>query len=316
MTDDPTGQFLADMVDGLKRDQKHIHCKYLYDERGSELFDAICRTPEYYVTRADLALHEAHLPEIAHHIGPQAHIIEFGSGSGVKTRKLLASLESPRAYTPIEISASALEAATGQLQAEFPDLRIHPLQADYTQPIDAEALRLDPPARRRIVYFPGSTISNFEHEEAVEFLRRMGRIAGAEGAILIGVDLLKSPERLIAAYDDDQGITAEFNRNLLFRMRDELGALINPEDFEHEARFNAEFGRIEMHLKAIRETVIEIDGHRFEFRPGETIHTENSHKYSIEGFRDLAREAGLESAKCWTDPQGLFSMHWVVGEQV
>lgn len=306
-------QFRADAVAGLGGARKSIPCKYLYDARGSELFEEICRTEEYYVTRADLALHEHHLPEISQRIGPGAHIIEFGSGAGLKTRRLLASLRSLRAYTPIEISAAALEASLQDLGESFPDLDIRPVQADYTRPIDDELLELDPPAKRRIVYFPGSTISNFSHPEAVDFLRRMKRIASAKGAILIGVDLLKSPDRLVAAYDDSAGVTAAFNRNLLHRLARELDADIDPDAFRHEARFNRNEGRIEMHLVSDRRTRIRIDGHDFDFEPGESIHTENSYKYSTEGFCKLAARAGLESAKHWTDPDELFSMHWLEG---
>lgn len=307
----PADQFRIDVVAGLSAPQKSIPCKYLYDARGSDLFEKICRTEEYYVTRADLALHQSHLPEISDRIGPGAHIIEFGSGAGLKTRRLLASLRSPRAYTPIEISAAALETSLRELAESFPDLHIQPVQADYTRPIGDDLFELSPPAKRRIVYFPGSTISNFDHDEAIAFLGRMKRIATTNGAILIGVDLLKSRERMEAAYDDAGGVTAEFNRNLLVRLARDLNAEVEPEAFRHEARFNREMGRIEMHLVATRTTHITIGDHRFEFEPGESIHTENSYKYSIEDFQKLAARAGLESAKHWTDPDDLFSMHWL-----
>jgi L-histidine Nalpha-methyltransferase len=302
---------MAHVIDGLRRQPRHIHCKYLYDKRGSELFDQICKTDDYYVTRADLALHEAHLGEISEQVGPDAHVIEFGSGSGIKTRRWLESLQSPRAYTPIEISAAALESSVSGLKRTFPDLDVRPVQADYTQQIAGELLRLDPPARRRIVYFPGSTISNFAPEEAVGFLRRMRNIAGADGAILIGVDLLKPEETLLRAYDDREGITAAFNRNLLLRLQRELGARLDIEAFDHLACFDPALGRIEMHLVANRPTRIEIGSHRFKFDAGDGIHTENSYKYTVEGFTSLARRAGLSSTHVWTDPEGLFSMHWL-----
>ncbi|MFW5927241.1 MAG: L-histidine N(alpha)-methyltransferase [Wenzhouxiangella sp.] len=308
-------QFRADVLAGLAAPQKAIPCKYLYDERGSELFDRICRTDDYYVTRADLALHENSLPEIARRIGTGAHIIEFGSGTGLKTRRLLASLHEPRAYTPIEISTAALEASVTDLGRAFPDLDIHPVQADYTRQIDERLFELDPPAARRVVYFPGSTIGNFDRNEAIGFLERMGRIAGRGGAILIGVDLLKSRDRLQAAYDDSEGITAEFNRNLLIRLERELGAQVDPDVFRHEARFDRDRGRVEMHLVAKRSTAIVLDGRRFELLPGESIHTENSYKYSLEGFRDLAVRAGLRAEAHWTDPENLFSMHWLRQDQ-
>lgn len=304
-------QFLEDTLSGLQQPQKSIPCKYLYDERGSKLFEAICQTSEYYVTRAELALHEQHAGEIAERIGPRAHIIEFGSGSGLKTRKLLANLEQPRAYTPIEISSAALALTTRELRSAFPEITIHPLQADYTQPIDEKSFRLDPAPRRRVAYFPGSTISNFDHDQAAGFLGRMRSIVGSDGVVLVGVDLIKPVARLLAAYDDAEGVTAQFNRNVLHRLRRELGAHIDVDAFDHEARFNEDYKRIEMHLVARYRTRIDIGEHRFDLEPGESIHTENSHKYSQKNFRALAARAGLESVACWKDPEGLFSMHWL-----
>jgi len=303
--------FLKDVLAGLSARPRRLPCKYFYDARGSELFEAICECPEYYVTRADLALHEAHLREISEMIGPEAHVIEFGSGAGIKTRKLLAGLESPRAYTPIEISASALAASARDLENAFSDIEIRPLKADYTLDIDADRLNLDPPSRRRVVYFPGSTIGNFNHAEALAFLERMKRIARPGGAILIGVDLMKPEQQLVAAYDDAAGITAAFNLNLLARIQRELGAAVELDAFAHEARFNPEECRIEMHLIAQRPTTIRLDGQAFTFATGESIHTENSHKYSVKDFRALAARAGLKSSQVWKDPDGLFSMHWL-----
>jgi len=305
-------QFQNDVITGLACEPRRIPCKYFYDAHGSELFERICQTDDYYVTRADLALHETHLGEICALIGPQAHIIEFGSGAGVKTRKLLAGLNQPRAYTPIEISASALNAATRELKEAFPEIDIHPLRADYTEQLSMEALQLEPPARRRVVYFPGSTIGNFSRDEAVFFLARMARlIDGFEGGLLIGVDLLKKRDILVRAYDDREGITAAFNRNLLLRMKRELDAELELEAFDHEARFNNDENRVEMHLVANRPTVIRLAGQAFSFNAGQSIHTENCHKYSVHDFRRLADAAGLVSQKVWKDPDGLFSMHWL-----
>lgn len=303
--------FMDEVIAGLSATPATLPCKYLYDAKGSELFEAICATSDYYVTRADLALHEAHIDEISRRIGPNAHIIEFGSGAGVKTHTLLAGLDHPRAYTPIEISSSALEASVRELEAAFPAIDIRPLQADYTQQIDARFLALDPPANRRIVYFPGSTIGNFERDEAREFLKRMRNIAGHDGALLIGVDLLKPVERLLRAYDDQDNLTARFNLNLLEHIQRVLKADIQIDAFRHEARFNPTLSRVEMHLVATRPTTIDLNGRTFEFDTGQSIHTENSHKYSIDSFRQLAAEAGLDSSQAWTDPQGLFSMHWL-----
>ncbi len=305
------GEFLEDVLAGLNSSPRTLPCKYFYDQRGSELFEAICECPEYYVTRADLALHEAHLDEISAMIGPDAHVIEFGSGAGIKTHKLLSSLDAPRAYTPIEISKSALAASALELEQEFPEIDIRPLQADYTQDIDADRLNLEPPSRRRVIYFPGSTIGNFDQAEALAFLKRMGKMARSHGAVLIGVDLMKSVDQLIAAYDDKQGQTAAFNINLLKRMQRELGADIEIDAFAHEARFNRDQSRIEMHLVARRRTRLRVGEQDFDFDLGDTIHTESSHKYSISDFQALARRAGLIPLQVWTDPEDLFSMHWI-----
>lgn len=303
--------FRRDVLAGLSARPRKLSLKYLYDARGSELFEQITRQPEYYLTRADLALHEQHLPEIAARIGRQAHIIELGSGAGTKTRLLLSSLDQPAAYTPIEISAAALEQSARTLQALFPGLPIRPLQADYLAWIDDEKLLLDPPARRRVLYFPGSTLGNFDPEEAAGFLQRMGIMAGPGGAILIGIDLIKSRAQMISAYDDAQGVIAAFNLNLLERLQRELKARLEPADFAHEARWNEERSRIELHLTAQRETRIDVDRRLFRFGPGESIHTGSSYKYSIASFAALAADAGLVSRQVWLDPEGLFSMHWL-----
>jgi dimethylhistidine N-methyltransferase len=304
-------QFRSDVLAGLSAGRRSLPCKYLYDERGSELFESICETNDYYVTRADLALHEAHLDEIESAIGPDAHIIEFGSGAGIKIRKILGHADHLRAYTPIEISGEALAQSVAALAEEFPKMEIRPLEADYTQDIPAEHFRLDPPAARRVIYFPGSTISNFTHEEAHAFISRMARIAGPGGGALIGVDLIKPTERLERAYNDSEGVTAEFNKNLLKRLQKELGASLDESAFQHEARYDNSENRIEMHLVANRDTWIELDDQRFDFKAGESIHTENSHKYSIEGFRSLIQGTGLHPVDCWTDPEGLLSMHYL-----
>ncbi len=301
--------FLNDVVEGLSSVPRSLPCKYLYDARGSDLFEAICQSDDYYVTRADITLHENHLVEIAKLIGTEAHVIEFGSGAGIKTELLLKALDHPRAYTPIEISPAALESSVAELTLRFPDLDIVPLEADYTQDINPDDLLLNPAASRRLVYFPGSTIGNFARSDAHLFLKRMGKIAQSNGLILIGVDLVKSPETLIRAYDDSQGITAQFNKNILLRMQTELGAELDLAAFEHEARWNDALKRIEMHLVASHATTLSIDEHHFELMAGESIHTENSHKYSIDGFQALTREAGLEPKCYWLDPEGQFSMH-------
>lgn len=304
--------FRREVIEGLSARPRSLPCKYLYDAKGSRLFEKICETDDYYVTRADLEIHHTYLKEIAQSIGPNAHIIEFGSGAGIKTRLLLQALQEPRAYSPIEISSSALQESISQLAQEFPSLEILPLLADYTQSIDPEALVLDPPARRRVVYFPGSTIGNFPHDQARDFLGRMRHIARTSGAVLIGVDLMKSVDILLKAYDDSQGVTAKFNKNLLNRLQTELGAQLCIDDFDHEARFNQGLNRVEMHLVAVRDTCINLGDQEFHLSAGETIHTESSHKYSIEAFTSLAAQAGLSSITHWMDSQQLFSMHYLV----
>lgn len=315
MTPEERAGFAADLKTALQSTEPAIPCKYLYDERGSALFEQICATEDYYVTRADLALHEAHLDEIVDAIGPGAHIIELGSGAGIKIRHILAAAERPRAYTAIEISADALQQSLAALRERFPDLEIHGLKADYTRDIPGETFRLEPEARRRVVYFPGSTISNFTHREAHAFLCRMANMAGAGGAVLIGVDLAKSPERLERAYDDRDGVTAAFNLNLLQRLRNDLGAQLDLDDWRHRALYNESEQRIEMHLEALKATTIAFDGVERRFEPGQRIHTENSHKYSIESFRALLDGTGLKLSTTWTDPEGLFSMHWLEREE-
>ena len=310
MSDKEKRDFQADVISGLSASPRSLPCKYLYDERGSELFEGICETDDYYVTRADLALHQAHLDEIANCVGPNAHIIEFGSGAGIKIRIILEATH-PRAYTPIEISGEALAQSVAELAEQFPALAIYPLQADYTQPVPYEHLELDPPARHRVVYFPGSTISNFTHDEAHDFLSRMARIAGPGGGVLIGVDLIKPTERLERAYDDSDGVTAAFNLNLLRRLEKELGAKLDHDAFRHRATWNDELQRIEMHLVAERPTAIELAGRRFEFEVDDFIHTESSHKYTIDGFIELVKGTGLHSVTTWTDPENLFSMHYL-----
>lgn len=309
-------QFLSDVVAGLSQEQKTLPCKYLYDEDGSRLFEAICDTDEYYVTRSDLQLLDQYLPEMAQLIGPGVHVIEFGSGAGVKTHHLLAALDQPRAYTPIEISASALEASATELRQAFPKIEIRPLQGDYTRDIPSSALTLEPQDAKRLVFFPGSTISNFTHQEAADFLGRIRRMiqpqdAREKGGLLIGVDLIKSLDILIPAYDDAQGVTRDFNLNLLQRINRELGADFQVDRFRHEARYNTEHSRIEMHLVSTEQQQVRVNGHQFSFQPGETIHTENSHKYSIDSFTRLAAASGLRVVKSWTDAQGLFSTHYL-----
>lgn len=309
--------FLQDALTGLAKSEPEVSSKYLYDELGSVLFEAICVTPEYYVTRTDLKILDYHLPEISPCIGPQAHVIEFGSGAGVKTSHLLDSLEQPTAYSPIEISAAALEVSAAHLRRQFPNLRIHPVQADYTKPISPENLDICQDCKTRVVYFPGSTIGNFTLDQARHFLQRIQKIVSKflpeiNGGLLIGIDLMKPMDVLIPAYDDAAGVTAAFNKNLLARMNNELGADFDLSLWDHEARFNAELQRVEMHLVSKQAQTVTLGGQTFEFAAGVSIHTENSHKYTLEGFSAMAAEAGLELKQYWSDPNQWFATCYFV----
>ncbi len=299
--------FLREVIDGLNQDPKILPCKYLYDERGSELFESICDLEEYYQTRTELAIMEAYAGEMADIAGPRCLLIELGSGSSLKTRVLLDHLEDPAGYVPIEISHTMLEQTARELAQEYPDLTITPICADYTAAVDLPAQVRD--LKNRLVYFPGSTIGNFHPDAAIAFLSRMASLAGPTGGVLIGVDMKKDREILVRAYDDARGITAAFNLNLLERINRELGGTFSLETFRHEARYNAEAGRIEMHLVSLCDQEVSIGkGHTVEFAAGESVRTECSYKYHPQEFAALAGRAGLEQAKVWMDSQRLFSV--------
>lgn len=303
------GSFLDDVITGLSQPQKTLSPKYFYDQRGCELFEAICELPEYYPTRTEMAMMQARGREIAQRLGPDCALIEYGSGSSRKTRVLISALN-PVAYVPIDIAGEHLKASAVDLAGAFPGLRIIAVCADYSRPLalpDINHLG----ARRRIVYFPGSTIGNFTVPEAREFLHHARRLVGAGGAMLVGVDLKKNHDVLHAAYNDAQGVTAAFNVNLLARINRELGADFDLVAFRHLAFYNADAGRIEMHLASLKDQKVTLGGNAFSFRAGETIHTENSYKYSVAEFQALARAAGFEPEACWTDPQQLFSVHYL-----
>lgn len=303
------GGFLEDVITGLSRPQKELSPKYFYDERGCELFEAICELPEYYPTRTEIAMMRDRVGEMARHLGPGCLLIEYGSGSGRKTRILIDALQ-PLAYVPIDIAARQLAASCAELARTFPRLAIIAVCADYSRPFALAELD-GLAARRRIIYFPGSTIGNFTVPEAGAFLANARAIVGAGGGLLIGVDLKKDPARLHAAYNDAQGVTAEFNLNLLARINRELGADFDLAAFRHRAFYHAAMGRIEMHLESLKDQQVTVAGRSFRFRRGETIHTENSYKYSVAEFQALARGAGFEPVECWTDPERLFAVHYL-----
>ncbi len=296
--------FAAEVIAGLTAKPKRLPPKYFYDSVGSVLFDQITRLPEYYPTRCELALLHDNAPAMASLFPPGCALIEFGSGSSRKARILLRAAATVEAYVPVDISGDFLQQDAARLRRDFPHLAIHPVVADFT-------VLTEPPAaiasRPRAGFFPGSTIGNFEPHEAAAFLRRAGRILGAGSLFVVGVDLVKAPDILYRAYNDAEGVTAKFNLNLLARINRELGANFSLAAFEHRAFYNAERNRIEMHLASTKRQKVKLSGTTIEFCAGETIHTENSYKYSIESFQALARGSGWSPLKVWSD--GLFSVH-------
>ena len=293
---------------GLGREAKELPCKFFYDERGSALFDEICRVPEYYLTRTEIAILDEYAPEIAAQIGPHCRLIELGSGASVKVRILLGALDSPAAYVPVDISREWLREAAAQLAADFPKLRVVAVCADYTRPFPLPAL--PGPAGKRVGFFPGSTIGNFEPEGVVRFLGNCAELLGPGGEMLIGVDLKKDPDILEAAYNDRAGVNAAFNLNLLERINRELGGDLDIDRFEHVAVYDAQKGRMELYVKSLADQRATIAGRQFRFAKGELIHTENSYKYAIAEFHALARRAGFQPVHTWTDKNDLFSVHY------
>jgi L-histidine Nalpha-methyltransferase len=298
---------LDDVLRGLAQPQKSIPSLYFYDRRGSELFDAITRLPEYYPTRTEIGILETHGAEMAAALGAGVRLIELGSGSALKTGLLLARLDAPAAYVPVEISRQHLLEAAARIAADFPDLEVLPVTADFTEPFELPEPRRRA-VRRNVAFFPGSTIGNFPKSMAAGLLRVTRREVESGGAMLIGVDLVKDREILERAYNDGAGVTAEFNRNLLVRLNRELGADFDPRAFRHQAVWDEVCGRIEMRLVSTRAQSVAIAGRVFPFAAGEVLVTEYSHKYSLDGFRVLAEDNGFAVSRIWTDPQALFSV--------
>ncbi|MBM3506995.1 MAG: L-histidine N(alpha)-methyltransferase [Alphaproteobacteria bacterium] len=296
--------FLADVLDGLSRPDKSLPSKYLYDRQGSELFDQITELPEYYLPRAEGALLQRALPEIAPLIAPRTQLVEYGAGSLRNVRALLDLMEEPAAYVPIDISADHLLAGGRELARAYPKLKVVPCAADFTTP-----LHLMLPPGPKLAFFPGSTIGNFTPAEAEPFLRGVARLVGRHGALLVGVDVKKDPRVLWRAYNDVEGITAAFNRNVLTRINREIGAGFDPHRFLHFAPYDEAEGRVEMRLVSDRTQAVYVAGRLFCFRAGESIHTENSYKYSVLEFRNLARRAGFKPLRTWNDKH--FSLHFL-----
>ncbi len=297
--------FHADVIAGLSGQTKRLSPKFFYDERGSQLFDAITRLPEYYPTRTEIGLLQRYGEDMAGMLGNDGLLFELGSGSDTKIRVLLDALQ-PQAYAPIDISREPLRLSAGAIAKDHPQLEVHAICTDYSKPLELPGF-FD--AQRRAAFFPGSSIGNFDPAQARDLLRSIARLLGPDGRLLIGVDLRKAPARLHAAYNDRQGITAQFNLNLLTRINRELDADFDIAAFRHRAFYNEKLGRIEMHLVATAPQRVRIDGCCFEFQAGESIHTENSYKFSIEEFQTLAAQAGLASLRVWQDDDALFSVH-------
>ncbi|MGH8557867.1 MAG: L-histidine N(alpha)-methyltransferase [Burkholderiales bacterium] len=301
-------EFLSDVIDGLSNSPKSLPSKYFYDKTGSLLFERICTLDEYYLTRVELQLLTSIRDELAASIGPEAAIIEPGAGAGIKIQTLLDILESPVLYAPLDISEDFLLSSVKAVQRRFPSLHILPLIGDFTRAMHWPKPQI---VDRRVVFFPGSTLGNFEPDDAVSFLKNIRALIGGKGALILGVDMVKPVAMLEAAYDDRQGVTQAFNKNLLVRINNELGGNFDPDRFSHKAFFNETANRIEMHLESRVDQEVKIDGHRFKLRKHERIHTENSHKFTLESIHNLTEQAGLNCVRHWLDEDRFFSIHFL-----
>jgi dimethylhistidine N-methyltransferase len=303
-----SSDFLADVIAGLSSNPRTLPCKYFYDERGAALFQRICELPEYYTTRTEIDILDRNRAEIASQIGANIELIGLGTGAGTKTRILIEALKDAAVYIPVDISEKQLRESTALFQKIFPNLEILPVCADYLQPVTLPSPRRK--AARNVVYFPGSTIGNFEPDEALEFLCRIANVCRENGGLLIGVDLKKDQHLLEAAYNDSVGVTAQFNLNLLDRLNRELGADFDLDQWRHRAIYNSSAGRIEMHLISEIDQFVHLDEHKFHFRRGEKITTEFSYKYAPEEFAALAGKAGFQFVRMWTDDARLFGVFY------
>ncbi len=303
-----TSEFFSDVVAGLSSEPRTLPCKYFYDARGAALFQKICELPEYYITRTEIDILDRHRAEIAAHLGANIELIGLGTGAGTKTRILIEALEKPAVYIPVDISEKQLRQSTGLFRQIFPTLEILPVCADYLQPFDLPSARHK--AARNIVYFPGSTIGNFDPIGATEFLQRVVDLCGRDGGLLIGVDLQKDRHVIEAAYNDKAGITAQFNLNLLVRANREIGADFDLRHWRHYANYDSSNGRIEMYLISEADQRVRIEDRQFNFRTGERILTEYSYKHTRESFAALAENAGFDFQKMWTDEEALFGIFY------
>ena len=301
--------FFSETIAGLSGSPRTLPCKFFYDERGARLFQAICELPEYYITRTELQILRVRGAEIASKLGTEIELIGLGTGAGTKTQILLEELDRPAVYVPIDISNEQLQKSTARFHEIFPGLEILPVCADYLEHFELPLPRR--PSSRSVVYFPGSTIGNFEPPGAREFLRRLVDLCGAGGGLLIGVDLRKDRQVLERAYNDSQGVTAQFNLNLLARANHEIGADFELPAWKHRAIYNPDEGRIEMHLISECDQTVDIADYEFRFRAGEKIITEFSYKYTPEGFIKIADAAGFKFEQLWTDDARLFGVFYL-----
>lgn len=299
-------EFAHDVRKGLAQTPKRIASKYFYDSRGSALFEEICKQPEYYLTRTELSILQDNAADIAHAIGPNALLVEYGSGAGIKTRLLLDAMDEPVGYVPVEISPSALNASIEILAEEFPDVDMLPVTADFTQPVDLPSP--EQTARRTVVFFPGSTLGNFEQREAIALLRTMSIEIGRNGTAIVGIDLKKDSAILEAAYNDAAGVTRDFTLNLLTRINRELDADFDLACFQHRARYNALAGRIETHIVSLADQAVRVGEQSISFTKDEAMLVEYSCKYSPEDFAAMAAKAGLRVVRTWTDAQRWFAV--------
>jgi dimethylhistidine N-methyltransferase len=300
---------LAELLRGLSQHPKSIAAKFFYDEMGSQLFDEICSLDEYYLTRTEMGILRENAAEICALFGPECRLVEFGSGSSAKTRILLDQLQPPATYVPVDIALEQLLQCSAALARVYPELCITPVCADFTSAFTLPEMRC--PVQRTVAFFPGSTIGNLEPAEAENFFRKISRLCGADGGLLIGVDLKKDRLTLERAYNDARGVTARFNLNLLTRINRSFGAGIRQDKFQHHAFYNEEFGRIEMHLVSLVEQTIQLNGATFSLQEGEHIVTEHSYKYSLDEFAQLAERSGWAVKRLWTDAANLFSVHYL-----
>jgi len=299
-------QFLADVHWGLSQSPKAVPCKYFYDERGSKLFDQICLLEEYYLTRAEDEIIKRHAQEMADQIGPGVMLVEYGSGSSTKTRALLDRLDAPVAYVPVDISREHLHRTAVELSRTYPQIEILPVCADFTRPFKLPKSRRTP--THSAVFFPGSTIGNFQPEAARAMLGQIAPLCGAGGGLLIGIDLQKDAAAIEAAYNDSRGVTAQFNLNILRRINRELDGNFDVDQFEHRATYDSQSGRIEMALVSRRPQSVTVGSQEFDFAVGEAITTEYSHKYTVDGFAALAADAALTLRRTWFDARKQFAV--------